>query len=144
MVSRQSLHELFEVRRLLETEAVRQATPLIPDCVLDELEETLACSQEQLAEGDVAGHHASDVHIHETLRSYVDNGLLRQMLEELNNHVSMLRRMGHLQPGQHLEDSSQEHRRILQAIRERDAERAAKEMARHLENSSSRLGKLFD
>jgi DNA-binding GntR family transcriptional regulator len=144
MVSRQSLHELFEVRRLLESEAVRQATPLVPDDVLDELEVTLTHSQEQLAAGDVAGHHASDVRMHETLRSYIQNSLLKEMLEGLNNHVSMLRRMGHLQPGQHLAESLKEHRAILRAIRARDADQAEAAMSRHLENSAVRLESLFD
>jgi DNA-binding GntR family transcriptional regulator len=44
-VSRQDIREVYEIRRVLEAEVVRQVTPVIPESVLGELDPRLWMSQ---------------------------------------------------------------------------------------------------
>ena len=138
-VSRQDISDVFEVRGLLESEVVRQVTPLIPESVLDELDRSLAETQAQFEAGGGAKHFESDVGFHETIDNYVENRLLKEVLDSLTNRISMIRRFAQLGPGYHMSESFREHRAILRAIQQRDPEEAAKRMRAHLERSSLRV-----
>ena len=141
-VSPQDIREVYEVRRLLEAEVVRQVTPLIPESVLEELERSLADAQAQFDAGDSARHFESDVYFHETIVNFVENRLLKEVLDGLTNRISMVRRFAQSKPGPHLNESLKEHHAILQAMRQRDPEQAAELMRIHLEKSSFRIQEL--
>jgi len=141
-VSRQDIREIYEIRRLLESEVVRQVTPVIPESVFDELERSLAETQALFDAGDSAKHFESDVYFHETIVNFVENGLLKEILDSLTNRISMVRRFAQLQPGYHMTESFKEHYAILQAMRQRDPEQAAELMTLHLERSSLRIQEL--
>jgi len=141
-VSRQDIREIYEIRRLLESEVMRQVTPLISESVLDELESSIAETQAQFDAGDITKHFASDVYFHETIVNFVENKLLKEVLDGLTNRVSMVRRFAQSKPGPHLLESFREHRAILQAMRQRDPEQAAELMRHHLEESSLRVQEL--
>jgi len=138
-VSRQDVREIYEVRKLLEAEIVRQATPLLPESVLDELERSLDRNQAQIDSGDMVGNIESDAYFHSTIGAFVENELIKEILDALNNRILRIRRLAQLQPGLHLVESLNEHRVILRAMRRRDAEAAAEATMIHLENSSLRM-----
>ena len=142
-VSRQDIREVYEVRGLLEAEVVRQVTSLIPDSVLDELDRLLTETQAQFDAGDSAKHFKSDVYFHETITNFVENKLLKEVLDGLTNRISVVRRFAQLQPGYHMTESFKEHRAILQAIRKRDSERAAELIGLHLVHSAVRIQELL-
>jgi DNA-binding GntR family transcriptional regulator len=144
VVSRQEIHEVYEIRRLLEAEIVRQVTPLIPESVLDELDRSLTEIQAQFDAGDITKHFESDVYFHDTIANFVENKLLKEVLDGLTSRISMVLRFAQLQPGPHLPVSIKEHRAILQAVRQRDSEEAAELMRVHLEESSLRIQDLAE
>jgi DNA-binding GntR family transcriptional regulator len=141
-VSRQDIREVYEIRRVLEAEVVRQVTPLMPESVLDELDRSLTETQAQFEAGDSAKHFESDVYFHETIANFIENRLLKEVIDGLTNRVSVVRRFAELQPGPHLVESFKEHRALLQAIRQRDPEEAAELMRVHLERSALRIQEL--
>lgn len=143
-ISRQDIYEICEIRALLESQAVRQVTPLIPESTLDEMERSLNETRARFEVGDIAGHFESDVYFHETIASLAENKLLREMLGSLTNRIARLRQFAQRQPGDHLVESFKEHRAILQAMRRRDPEAAAEAMRTHLENSALRLQEFAD
>jgi DNA-binding GntR family transcriptional regulator len=138
-ISKDDIQEIYEVRKLIEAEIVRQVTLLIPDSVLDELEESLDENQEQLEVDDKAGHVSNDIYFHNTIVQFVENKLLKEVLESLNNRTARVRRFAQLQPGFHLVESLEEHRAVFRAMQQRDPEAAAEAMRVHLENSSLRI-----
>ena len=141
-VSPQDIREVYEIRSLLESEIVRQVTPLIPESVLDELDRSLSETQVQFDAGDSAKHFESDVYFHETVASFVENKLLKEVLDSLTNRIIIVRRFAQSKPGPHLVESFEEHRAILQAMRQRDADRASELMRLHLERSAVRIQEL--
>jgi DNA-binding GntR family transcriptional regulator len=142
MVSQQGIKDIYDARRLLEVEIVRQVAPILPADVLEELDATLPRETDELDPKDAASHFASDAQFHSTLASFAENQVLRELLEGLNNRISMVRCYGQMLPGRHLVESAKEHRQILSALQEQDASKAAQQMAIHLERSSVRLQKL--
>ncbi|MGB5933500.1 MAG: GntR family transcriptional regulator [Anaerolineae bacterium] len=143
-LSRQDIREVYEMRKLLEAEVVRQVTAVIPKSVLDELDRSLTEAETQLDTGDITKHFESDIHLHETIASFVESRLLMETLDSLTNRVSIVRRFAQSKPGPHLIESLKEHRAILQAMRKRDPEQAAKLMRGHLEHSSRRIQELAE
>ena len=142
VVTPKDVREVYEVRALLEAEVVRQVTPLVPEEVLDELDRSQAESQAELHAGNIAKNFESDIRFHQTLIDLACNQIIKDMLDGLTNRVSIIRRMAQSRPGVHLPESLDEHRAIIQAIRGRDADRAAELMALHLQTSSRRIQEL--
>ena len=143
-VSRQDIRDIYEIRGLLEPEVVRQITPRIPEPVLDELDRSLAKTQTQFDAGDVSEHFESDIYFHDTVLGFVENSLLKGILDALQNRISIIRRFANSKPGPHLVESLREHRAVLQSIRQRDPERAAELMRYHLEQSALRIQRLTE
>jgi DNA-binding GntR family transcriptional regulator len=110
--------------------------------VLDELDRLLTETQVQFESGDITQHFESDVYFHETIINFVENRLLKEVLDGLTNRISMVRRFAQLQPGPHLVESLKEHRVIFEAIRQRDPEGAAELMRLHLVESAVRIQEL--
>ena len=139
-VTQQDIHEVYEIRCLLEAEAVRQATPLIPEVVLDKLARSSIETRSGVTVGDnTCDIFAADIYLHETILEFAQNILLRDVLEGLTNRISIVRRFAQCRPGPHLIESLEEHWIILQAIRQRDPERAAESMRLHLQSSTRRV-----
>jgi DNA-binding GntR family transcriptional regulator len=143
-ITKQDVHETYELRKLLEAEVVRQVTPLIPESVLDELEATLRQSQMQFDAGDHSSHYECDVQFHATIIGFVNNGLLKDVLDSIIDRISIVRRFGQLKAGPHLVTSFNEHKGILQAMRQRDADKAAELMSLHMDQSALRVQELVD
>jgi len=143
-VSRQDISDVYEIRGLLEPEITRRVTPVIPESVFDELERSLTETQAQFEAGDITKNFESDVFFHETISGFVENKLLKEVLDGLTNRISMVRRFVQLQPGPHFLEFLREHRAILQAMRQRDPEKAAERMRSHLEHSSLRIQELAE
>lgn len=142
-VSHQDIHDVYEIRKLLEAEVVRQVTPVIPDSVLDELERALKEDQAGIDAGDSTQHFTHDSHFHETILAFVENELLKDVLASLGNRIVRVRRFALLQPGPHLIESYSEHCVIIEAMRKRDSEAAAEGMRVHLEKSALRIQQLI-
>jgi DNA-binding GntR family transcriptional regulator len=138
-VTREDIANVYEVRLLLEPAAARQVTPVIPNSVLDELEEALAEAEASCDAGDTSKFSPNDIHFHNTILSLVQNELLNDILDGLHNRISIIRRYASLRPGSHMMESMQEHRDIIQAMRRRDSEQAAEAMRLHIENTISRV-----
>ena len=143
-ISRRDIHEVFALRALLEAEVARQAALSISDTVLDRLENSLREAQQAYADGDHVAQFDADRHFHETLRAFTENRLLKEVLDAVNNRISAVRRFAQTKPGPHVEEFAAEHLAILQALKGRDAERAAVLMRRHLENSGARVEELTE
>lgn len=138
-VSHQDIHNVYEIRRLLEAEVVRQVTPVIPPEVLDDLQQSLKEAETAFKAGDESKHAEADVQFHETIIGHVNNELLKEVLDSLTNRISMVRFFAQLQPGYHMLESFQEHLSILEAMRQRDAELASELMTTHLASSAQRI-----
>ena len=141
-ITREDVQDVYEIRKLLEAEVARQVLGLIPDSVLDDLEKSLDEDKESLERGEPSRHFDLDSYFHEIILGYARNKLFRIILDNLNNRIIKVRRFALRQPG-HLVESHQEHRKILQALRQRDSDGAADAMRNHLERSSQRIQEII-
>lgn len=149
-----ALLELVEVRQALEVQSVRLASRKATRAGLAAMEASLRLMQESAvefhdAEDDpdararsLAMYQAADIAFHEAIALSSGNRMLAHVLESLEE--SLLRSFhasfeGHLMRGGTALDTYESHLRIFEFIRDRNANKAADAMRRHLQQSDTDL-----
>lgn len=128
------LDEISELRMMLEAPAMRRVVELASDdqlaalgAVVDEIESTAA-------RRDVAEFLLADRQFHLGLLETTGNGRLVRLVAQLRDQTRLMGLKPLARSGQ-LMASAREHRRILDAVRERHADRAEALMRTHLEHT---------
>jgi DNA-binding GntR family transcriptional regulator len=137
-ISARDVQDVFEFRWIIEPEITRQTTPLIPLETIDTLSVLL---EQSVSYSSIPDQHYydSDKQFHDAIVGYCQNRLLLETLEKINYRIVRVRNFAIHQPGSHLNNSHIEHLQILDAIRKRDANEAARQMELHLKNSAARI-----
>jgi DNA-binding GntR family transcriptional regulator len=145
IVSQQDISDVYEIRWVIESEIVRQATPIIPATVLDYCEGLLHVygNTTDHSSGDRQFYQA-DQEFHGTIATYSRNKLFKEILEKLNNRIVQVRTFALHKSVTHLDHSNQEHLNILHAMRAKDASEAARLMELHLRQSADRIMKYIN
>ncbi len=130
-VNQQIMNEIFEIRSVLEGLAARQAAPLMEASHL-QLASSLVDQHEQaLLRGDIDDASRLNRQFHELIVRQAPNQWLKQILSNLDEHLKRYRTLSNFQVGR-LGKSIDEHRMILTALCEGQAEQAEDAMRAHL------------
>jgi len=140
----QDIRDVFEARRIIETEVIRQAAPVIPREVLDRLVDINQQEKSELENNPTGQKDKTDQEFHKTISQYSQNRLFIELLEKLNNRLERLGGFIWNQPVPFLMRTNEEHRLILAAMRQGDSEKAAQLMEQHLRNSGLRIEELMN
>jgi DNA-binding GntR family transcriptional regulator len=125
--------EVFQLRTVLEGLAARLATPLFSAQELDQLGEHLTAAEAALADGNLllCSEIGRKLHFAIIDKSEADNVRLAPIIRNLEDHVHRFRILSDRIIGR-LEISVGEHRRVLDALYQRDALAAEQAMRDHL------------
>ena len=129
-----ALREIYQVRAILETASVRQVTPILTNADLTELDAAIQRAFQGLEREDLSAFLDANEHFHTHLINCSRNQCLIDIAMRLFDHVRRVRSALYCSEQMtHDHDLSRKgienHQRILAALTERDAERAAAEMA---------------
>jgi DNA-binding GntR family transcriptional regulator len=138
-LSRKDIKNIYSVRCLLEVEAVLELTPMITKQTLDQLDALVQRELLRLENQDTSRHAMADIAFHKQLLKELDNPLLESVWDYANQRSWFVRHLTNLQPAERLIEPVLEHQAVLRAMRQGDAEEAAKSMRIHLNKSSERL-----
>ena len=131
-LSRQEFIDAYQVREALETLAVRLAVPLMSDAEIAHLRELCELMDRAAREQEVRVFFDTNNSFHEALVRGSRNRKLHEVHRMLvGQMVPYLPRSLELRGN--LQQSVAEHQAILAAIEQRDAERAARLLAEHIE-----------
>jgi DNA-binding GntR family transcriptional regulator len=122
--------QVFEVRRMLETAMIRQASSALTPAQLAELRAHLKAEHEAIRRTDVSGRTRLLADFHVVIAAMLGNGVLAAMLGELVSRSSLIALM--FQSAHSAEHSYEEHVAIVEAIEKRDPRAAVKLMESHL------------
>jgi len=131
----EEIREIYEIRAILETAAVRRATPRLSPATLEQAERILDAA-EAATDGAAWGSH--DVDFHQLIYDLGDRPRLQELIAGLLRRVDRYWLMHGLMLA-HRSQFEGEHRSLLAAIAARDADRAAALLHRHLAGASEHL-----
>ena len=132
------LEQLYVVRADLEGLAARLAVPLLRTVDLDAMMRSVEEMDGAVRNGDAAGAIAAGQKFHDVLMRECGNAPLVALLAGLNARISRFRAVV-ASLGRYDPDRVLEHRRILQALYERNAELAQAAMIEHVSRSAAVL-----
>jgi len=130
-VTLKDVREIFQLRAVLEGLAARLATPLFSSQELDLIAENLAVAEAALAEGNLDLCSVRGKGLHDVIINKADNQRMTLIIRNLDDHVQRFRLLSDQISGR-LNKSVKEHRRVLEALRQRDPVAAEQAMRDHL------------
>ena len=130
-LERMNIRELYDARSLIESDVARRAAVAISDADLARLEVMLTEQGQTI--GDPIAFRQSDFEFHEVIWIGSGNAFLKRIGESLNVLGLEFRKRASEKPGV-LEQSLQDHRRLLDALKSRDPEAAARAAEAHMQN----------
>lgn len=139
------LRSIYQVRRILETEATRSACGRINHDVLEEFREEMHefAGRRLKAAAWLKAVMASDARLHATIAAACDSPWLAR---EIDRYAILLQTISEAIGNQHhsKEDGIREHIEIIEALLVEDPDRAAHAMTRHIEATANRaMGVMF-
>ncbi len=123
--------ELYDARMLIEADVARRAAANITDGMVAALEESLA--QQQGTVSDPIAFRNADFAFHELIWIASGNAVLKRIGESLNVLGLEFRKRASETPGV-LEQSLRDHRTLLDALKARDPDAAARAAEAHMRN----------
>lgn len=140
-LSEQDLDEIFPVMALLEGRCAHEATRKATDDDLKLLADIHADLERHAAANDADRFFEANQQFHDALQELAGNRWLRQLIEETRKFIKLTRRDS-LNLAGRLRQSLAEHRKILAAVQQRDAEMARQLMHEHILSGRAALAKL--
>ncbi|MDH7576569.1 MAG: GntR family transcriptional regulator [Bacillota bacterium] len=137
-ISLKDIADVFEVRASLEALAAGLAAERITGEELEELERILVRKAKIIEEENLSLFVESDSKFHDTLYQMSRNQRLIQILSNLRDEIQRFRAVSLAYPGR-MREALEEHRKIVEAIAERDVIQAQALAREHIENAENSL-----
>jgi DNA-binding GntR family transcriptional regulator len=132
------LEQLYVVRADLEGLAARLATPLLRTVDLDAMTRSVEAMDAAVKSGSAGGAIATGQQFHDVIMRECGNAPLVSLLAGLNARIARFRAVV-AALGEYDPDRVLDHRRILKALYERDADAARAAMMEHVQRSAAVL-----
>jgi len=123
-------HQVFEVRRMIESSMLKQLCATVTDAQIAALREHLKREGDAVTRTDITGRTRLLADFHVVLARALGNEVLAQLLADLLSRCSLIALM--YQSAHSAEHSAAEHVEIVDALERRDARAAMRLMESHL------------
>ncbi|MFZ5592238.1 MAG: GntR family transcriptional regulator [Bacillota bacterium] len=137
-ISVKDIVDVFEVRAALEALAAGLAAERATEEELEELERSLVQISEVTGREDIDALVETDINFHELIYKACRNERLVQILTHLKEQITRFRTTSLSQPGRS-KHAVEEHRKIVEAISDRNVELASTLAREHIENAEQSL-----
>ncbi|MFZ5595746.1 MAG: GntR family transcriptional regulator [Bacillota bacterium] len=137
-ISVKDIVDVFEVRAALEALAAGLAAERITDLELEELERSLVQISELSDKDDIDAIVETDTNFHDSIYRACRNDRLVQIITHLKEQIQRFRTTSLSQPGR-TKVALGEHRKIVEAISDRNIELAQDLAREHIENAEQSL-----
>lgn len=135
--------QLYEVRGALSGLIGRLAAQNLRETSLGALEKLVKSMESAAGRNDISRYYELNLQFHDTLMQLADNQVLAGMYLTTVNQTHLFRRRGLVNKGS-LQASNDEHRVILQALKKRDPDAAARALEAHVAKGWERLAAAGD
>ncbi len=134
----QDIIDMFELRSTYEIQAVRWAVERITDDEMEALEETFEFMEFYTMKKDIEKMLKININFHQNIYKASHNRMLVNTLSSYQLYVKYTNNFDYDDPEEYLETVLEEHRKIFEAIKNKDEEAAAAAMKEHMDSSRIR------
>lgn len=131
LISQQGVADAAFVREALECSAIRLATPAADESSLAALQANLAAQERAVSEEDAEAFDRLDDALHQSLCDLSGHDVAWTLSRRANGHLDRVRRLSLPDPA-YMGEMVDEHRQVLAAVADRDADRAEQLLRHHL------------
>jgi len=132
-VSFKDIHEVLQIRGVLEGLAARLATALITEEKINELEACNKNMEKYIGQNNILAFSKESDKFHELILDICGNNRLVQIRKNLADQIYRFRNISLHIPGR-LESALKEHREITEALKQRDVDKADTLSKKHIAN----------
>ncbi|MBD5544226.1 MAG: GntR family transcriptional regulator [Lachnospiraceae bacterium] len=133
-ITLKDVQDIYMIRSLLEGLCAKWATEHITEEQLSEMEENIYLTEFHQKKGHMEQFAALDNRFHEIMYEACNSKILEHTLKDFHQYVYRVRKRT-LASGTRGEDSCREHKEIMEAIKEKDAQKAQMLANRHMINA---------
>lgn len=137
-ISMKDIHEVYELRSALEALAASLAAVRITDEELEEMERQMVREAKETEENNLQGIVSIDTTFHDLLYQAAHNQRLVQFINILQEQLQRFRSATLSRPGRS-KYALEEHKKIVEALANKDAKLAAKLATEHIENAENAM-----
>lgn len=142
-LSMKDIADVFEIRAALEGLAAGLAAERITEEELEELERLLVKIGECIQSDDLNAVIEQDTEFHDVLFKATRNERLVQIVSNLREQIQRYRTASLSSPGR-MKLALEEHKQIVEALSERDVEKAQRLAREHIENAENSMLEVLD
>ncbi len=139
-ITAKDVKDIYMIRSLLEGLCARWATEHITEMQLEELEENVYLADFHASKGHMDQMAELDNRFHDILYEACDSKMLEHTLRDYHQYVLRVRQKT-LSTNTRGRASNEEHRQIMEAIKEKDADRAQQLANQHILNAYDNMVK---
>jgi len=133
-IDQKDIADIYAIRSLIEGLSAKWAAERINEEQLNVLEEIIYLSEFHLEKNHVEQLYDLDTKFHEVLYEISGSRILKHVLSDFHEYVQNVRKHS-LSVRERAEKSVEEHKKILEALRNRDVKEARKRMDKHIKNT---------
>jgi len=133
-ISKDDIQDIYEIRSLLEGLCAKKAVTGITDKELEELEENLYLTEFHIQKEHFEQILELDNRFHEILYEASKSKMLKHVLSDFHHYVERVRKVS-LSGTKRAKESNEEHKRIVEALKAHDAEKAQQLANQHIMNT---------
>lgn len=137
-ITAKDIEDIYTIRMMIEGLAARWATEKMTPEELEELKEALALEEFYTIRNDIDHLMKSDTRFHDIIFKASKSKPLMHTLSTFHHYVRRARNASFSTPGR-AQKALEEHKAILQAIIEKDADKAERLTTQHVKNASDNL-----
>lgn len=137
-ITRKDVQDIYAMRALLEGLCARWATERITKEQLEEMEETIFLSEFHASRNHAEQLTELDDQFHEILYQACDSKMLKHQLRDFHEYVKRVRKRT-LSDNARGVEAVREHRQIMEAIRDKDPDRAEQLATLHMHNAYANM-----
>lgn len=137
-ITKKDVEDIYAIRALLEGLCARWATKHISKEQMEQLEETIYLSEFHASKNHAKQLTELDDQFHEILYEACNSKMLEHQLKDFHEYVKRVRKRT-LSDNARGVEAVKEHRQIMEAIREKDENRAEKLATLHMHNAYANM-----
>jgi DNA-binding GntR family transcriptional regulator len=133
-ITKKDIEDIYQIRYLLEGLSARWATEHVTEELIDKMEETLYLTEFHAKKGNFMQVFELDSQFHELMYAASGSKMLNHILSDFHMYVTRMRK-SILSSDSRSKNSTEEHRAILEAIKERDPDKAEQCAHEHVKST---------